>query len=158
MREIFAAACWLAWAAGSTRRVEVELSSAAARAGRLEVRLSSAAARSGRLKVVLLSAAAALILCAFSSTAESQTPSGKAVFDRWCAPCHAAGPQYPGTIALQALYKGSKPAPLEERTDLTPEVVKQFVRKGVSVMPFFRKTEISDAELEALAAYLAHKG
>jgi hypothetical protein len=25
------------------------------------------------------------------------------------------------------------------------------------VMPFFRKTEISDAELDALAAYLAHQ-
>jgi mono/diheme cytochrome c family protein len=44
---------------------------------------------------------------------------------------------------------------LEERTDLTPDTVRHFVRNGVSVMPFFRKTEISDAELEALAAYLA---
>jgi mono/diheme cytochrome c family protein len=31
------------------------------------------------------------------------------------------------------------------------------VRTGVSVMPPFRKTEISDADLEALAAYLAPK-
>jgi hypothetical protein len=31
------------------------------------------------------------------------------------------------------------------------------VRTGVSVMPFFRKTEISDAELDALSKYLAHK-
>jgi (+)-pinoresinol hydroxylase len=29
------------------------------------------------------------------------------------------------------------------------------VRTGVSVMPFFRKTEISDQELDALAAYLS---
>jgi mono/diheme cytochrome c family protein len=29
------------------------------------------------------------------------------------------------------------------------------VRNGVYVMPFFRKTEISDAELDALVAYLA---
>jgi hypothetical protein len=34
-------------------------------------------------------------------------------------------------------------------------VTKAFVRKGVSVMPFFRKTEIGDADLDALAAYLA---
>ncbi len=32
---------------------------------------------------------------------------------------------------------------------------RQFVRKGVSVMPFFRKTEISDTELDALAAFLS---
>jgi mono/diheme cytochrome c family protein len=58
---------------------------------------------------------------------------GSAVFQDWCAPCHAPGPRHPGTQALEALYT------------------------GVSVMPPFRKTEISDADLEALAAYLAPK-
>ena len=62
-----------------------------------------------------------------------------------------------GTAALQALYKGVKPAMLEQRTDLAPEFTRAIVRTGVSVMPFFRKTEISDAELDALAKYLAHK-
>jgi (+)-pinoresinol hydroxylase len=104
-----------------------------------------------------IAAACALGICAFASAAESPTPQGKAVFEKWCAPCHAPGPGHPGTTAIAALYKGAKPAPLEERTDLTPELVKQFVRKGVSVMPFFRKTEISDAELDALARYLAHE-
>jgi hypothetical protein len=28
------------------------------------------------------------------------------------------------------------------------------VRNGISVMPFFRKTEVSDADLEALARYV----
>jgi hypothetical protein len=56
---------------------------------------------------------------------------------------------------LEAKYKGSKPALLDQRTDLLPPVTKTFVRKGVSVMPFFRKTEIGDADLDALAAYLA---
>jgi len=87
--------------------------------------------------------------------AAQEQPDGKGVFDKWCAPCHGAGPGRPGTGALQALYKGTKPALLEERTDLVPQITKNFVRNGVSVMPFFRKTEISDAELDALAAYLA---
>ena len=82
---------------------------------------------------------------------------GKAVFDEWCAGCHARGPRMPGTQALQALYKGSKPAALEDRTDLVPKLTETFVRKGVSVMPPFRKTEISDAQLADLAAYLAPK-
>ncbi|RPI60853.1 MAG: cytochrome c, partial [Lysobacterales bacterium] len=43
----------------------------------------------------------------------------------------------------------------EQRTDLVPDFVKAIVRQGVSFMPQFRKTEISDADLEALAAYLA---
>jgi (+)-pinoresinol hydroxylase len=80
---------------------------------------------------------------------------GRQVFAYWCAPCHAPGPKHPGTQALEALYKGSKPAPLEQRTDLVPTVTQTFVRTGVSVMPPFRKTEISDADLAALAAYLA---
>jgi mono/diheme cytochrome c family protein len=60
-------------------------------------------------------------------------------------------------MALQTKYEGKIPAVLLERTDMTPEFVKTFVRTGVSVMPFFRKTEISDAELDSLAAYLVNK-
>ena len=82
---------------------------------------------------------------------------GKAVFDEWCAGCHSRGPRTPGTQALQALYKGGKPAALEDRTDLVPKLTETFVRKGVSVMPPFRKTEITDAQLADLAAYLAPK-
>lgn len=80
---------------------------------------------------------------------------GQLTYDKWCAPCHAPGAQHPGTQALDALYKGSKPSALIQRTDLTAPIVKQFVRKGVSVMPPFRKTEISDVELDALSAFLA---
>jgi mono/diheme cytochrome c family protein len=44
---------------------------------------------------------------------------------------------------------------LIEREDLTPETVALFVRQGVSVMAPFRKTEVSDADLAALGAYIA---
>jgi (+)-pinoresinol hydroxylase len=98
-----------------------------------------------------------LVVVALSACSTVFAADGKPVYEKWCAPCHAAGPGHPGTTALAALYKGTKPAALVDRTDLTPPVVKQFVRKGVSVMPFFRKTEISDAELDALAAYLSKK-
>jgi mono/diheme cytochrome c family protein len=88
---------------------------------------------------------------------EARVARGGEVFEYWCAPCHAPGPRHPGTQALEALYKGAKPAALEQRTDLVPELTRTFVRTGVSVMPPFRKTEISDADLDALAAYLAPK-
>lgn len=99
-----------------------------------------------------------LLAClAFASAAfgadDATIQQGKKVFDYWCATCH--GPGLPGTVALETKYKGSKPGLLADRTDLMPAVTKTFVRKGVSVMPFFRKTEISDADLDALAAYLA---
>jgi mono/diheme cytochrome c family protein len=84
---------------------------------------------------------------------EATIQKGQKVYEYWCATCH--GPGLPGTVALETKYKGAKPALLIERTDLIPPVTKTFVRKGVSVMPFFRKTEIGDADLDALAAYLA---
>jgi mono/diheme cytochrome c family protein len=84
---------------------------------------------------------------------EATIQKGEKVYGYWCVTCH--GPGLPGTVALETKYKGAKPALLADRTDLNPPVTKTFVRKGVSVMPFFRKTEISDAELDALAAYLA---
>jgi (+)-pinoresinol hydroxylase len=96
---------------------------------------------------------AALAIPSFA--ADDPLVKGKQVFTEWCATCH--GPELPGTIALDAKYRGAKPALLEDRTDLLPPVTKSFVRKGVSIMPFFRKTEISDADLDALAAYLARK-
>jgi mono/diheme cytochrome c family protein len=86
-----------------------------------------------------------------------QVEQGKQVYRYWCWNCHGEGVGKPGTQALAAKYKGSKPAILDQRTDLTPAVTKIFVRKGVSIMPFFRKTEISDAQLDALAAYLARE-
>jgi mono/diheme cytochrome c family protein len=76
-------------------------------------------------------------------------------FEKWCSHCHRSGLYMAGTLGLQRKYNGSKPALLEERDDLTVEAVKAFVRHGSNSMPPFRKTEISDAELDALARYLA---
>ena len=84
-----------------------------------------------------------------------QIEEGKKVYQNWCWNCHGEGVGKPGTQALAAKYKGSKPAILDQRTDLTPALTKVFVRKGISIMPFFRKTEITDAQLDSLAAYLA---
>ena len=86
--------------------------------------------------------------------AKTAPVEGKQVFSNWCAPCHTSGRFMPGTMALQARYQGAKPALLEQRTDLTPAIVKTFVRNGIGIMAPFRKTEVSDAQLEALAAYL----
>jgi mono/diheme cytochrome c family protein len=88
--------------------------------------------------------------------ADANMTDGKNVYEKWCAPCHAPGPKHPGTQALEALYKGDKPAALIERKDLTPEIIATFVRNGVSIMPPFRKTEIGDKDLAALGAFLSH--
>jgi len=88
----------------------------------------------------------------------SPSERGAAVFNNWCSACHSRGPQNaPGTASLQNKYQGSVPAALEDRRDLTPDLVKFFVRNGVAMMAPLRKTEVSDADLDALAAYLTQR-
>jgi len=108
-----------------------------------------------RVRAMLLAAIGFVIGAEAVAQKPSDTERGRQVFENWCTPCHAPGPRHPGTQALEVLYKGAKPAALEERSDLLPSITETFVRTGVSVMPPFRKTEISDADLAALAADLA---
>lgn len=104
-----------------------------------------------------------LVLALIGAPAFAAEPamSGQQVFEHWCAPCHGPGignpgERYkPGTMALNFKYQGKLPPLLTERTDLSAEYVRYIVRTGVSIMPFFRKTEITDAQVDALAAYLA---
>jgi len=95
------------------------------------------------------------LFCASAAQAAGDPVKGKQVFDRWCTQCHGRGPGHPGTQSLAVRYRGSTPEALEDRTDLPPKVTALYVREGVQLMPFFRKTEISDAELADLSAYLA---
>jgi (+)-pinoresinol hydroxylase len=95
-----------------------------------------------------------LLMAALAGSAQAASPNGKAVYEHWCAPCHAPGPGHPGTQSLQLKYQGKLPAVLLDRTDLSPQAVSVFVRQGILLMAPFRKTEITDAELTALAAYV----
>jgi mono/diheme cytochrome c family protein len=106
---------------------------------------------------------AAAVMAATSSGAQDEAAAsrGNAVFQHTCAPCHAAGPgedgapMLPGTHALELKYRGGKPPLLEARSDLPAAVIKAFVRNGVASMPPFRPTEVSDADIGDIAAYLA---
>lgn len=90
---------------------------------------------------------------------------GKMVFAQWCQGCHApmGGPNgvfgFPpaGTNRLQQRYQGAVPAALEDRTDLQPELIRTAVRQGLPIMPPLRKTEVTDADLDAVIAYLTQK-
>lgn len=92
-----------------------------------------------------------------ASAQSAPAQSGKVDFLNACAVCHAAQPDRPGTMSLQFKYAGRLPAALEQRTDLTPEMVTYYVRHGIAMMPSFRKTELSDAQVAAIAAYLGRK-
>ena len=106
---------------------------------------------------VLLAATMAFYSPNFAAAQQSApqaSAGGESVYTYWCATCHSPGPSMPGTQALQAKYGGNPPAVLTERPDLTPEFIALIVRSGISVMPPFRKTEISDSELAELSDYI----
>jgi mono/diheme cytochrome c family protein len=113
--------------------------------------------------IVVAAALGGITAVAAQDSAErtARIERGKQVYDHWCAPCHGPGlglPGFgglPGTQQLGIKYRDADiPTVLDERTDLVPEFIEVTVRQGVSFMPQFRKTEISDEELTALAAYL----
>jgi mono/diheme cytochrome c family protein len=85
---------------------------------------------------------------------------GRTIFERQCAPCHGAGPgddgspMLPGTAALSRRYGGEIPGALELRDDLDGDALRLFVRNGIGAMPSFRKAELADADIDAIAAYL----
>ena len=99
----------------------------------------------------------AAIAGAATAAEPAQPVSGEAVYNRWCVHCHSTGRGNPGTDSLQVKYGGKIPAVLRDRSDLSPQAVAQFVRTGILSMPPFRKTEITDAELAAVSAYVAQK-
>jgi len=86
--------------------------------------------------------------------ASPDTPRGYVEYQNSCSVCHGPMPERPGTRALAAKYQGKLPALLEQRTDLQPELIRTAVRNGISVMPPFRKTEVTDEQLNAIIAYL----
>lgn len=103
----------------------------------------------------------------FSTAAYAQNEvmvnQGKEVFDHNCRPCHGSGlgddgaPMLPGTHALHLKYRGELPALLEERVDLSAATLRGFIRNGVASMPPFRKTEVTDNDIDALAAFFTSK-
>lgn len=95
------------------------------------------------------------IACSASAADQASAEHGREVFQKWCTPCHGTGLGKPGTAAATA--HGAKTPVLEQRQDLTQKGIETAVRKGVDIMPRFRKTEITDADLAAIVAYLVHK-
>lgn len=78
---------------------------------------------------------------------------GKTLYELYCIACHDQGPGHPGTMRLQERV-GEEQAALLDRDNLPPEYIKLVVREGFKLMPPFRHSEISDRQLDELAAYI----
>ncbi len=106
----------------------------------------------GTVASIVVGAMLASALAAMAIAAEP--PTGKQLFERYCAQCHAPGYGHPGTMQL-ARVRGKALAVLEERKDLLPAYITAVVRNGLVEMPPYRPTEIDDAALSLLVNYLA---
>jgi mono/diheme cytochrome c family protein len=94
-----------------------------------------------------------MVQITMGSAVAADAPPGKALFDRDCAPCHAAGTGHAGTMRL-AETRGPAKAVLEQRTDLDPAYIRLVVRRGLVEMPPWRPSELDDAALNQLVQYL----
>lgn len=100
------------------------------------------------------------ILCVSGSACASDQltalqSKGKQAYDHLCIYCHAPGVW--GTNRL-ARRMDKERAVLENRTDLTAAGIRAVVRMGIGSMPPLRRTELSDTDVDAIAAYLTRRG
>lgn len=80
---------------------------------------------------------------------------GERLYGRECAFCHAGNNT--GSIMLGRRVDKAV-ADLHKRTDLNADYVKTVVRNGLVNMPPFSKVEMTDAELDKVATWLASRG
>ena len=82
--------------------------------------------------------------------------NGEALFSNRCGSCHLAGGMGTNLLTKQRMMAGQPPEMglLANRTDLTADYVRSVVRQGKVAMPRLSRTEVTDAELDAIAAYL----
>ena len=78
---------------------------------------------------------------------------GKETYDLWCGICHDAGEGFAGTQML-ALTRAEGLSVMKDNDTLVGPYIELVVRKGLGMMPVFRKTEITDEQLEALIEYI----
>jgi len=88
---------------------------------------------------------------AFEKAADASAP-GAETFRMECAMCHRGFST--GVLMLERRL-GKEYAILEERKDLNPDYIRAVVRNGLINMPAFSKVELTDEELDEIAAYLA---
>jgi mono/diheme cytochrome c family protein len=100
------------------------------------------------LSIRSLSSLAFTLLLLSPLSADAQGLDGKLVFTLTCSTCHRKGGA--GTQALAKEF-GSEESILEDRTDLTADLIRETVTKGRKTMPPVRLTQ---DQLQAVIAYL----
>jgi (+)-pinoresinol hydroxylase len=76
---------------------------------------------------------------------------GRALFNESCSFCHG---ERGHATTLLGKRLGAENAMLERRKNLNVDLIRHVVRHGINSMPWYRRAELSDRELESIAAYL----
>ena len=79
-----------------------------------------------------------------------EATGGEALYLEHCASCHA-----PNGMGTGLLARRVQPALLEARDNLPAPYVIVAVRQGIGNMPALPRGELNDADLQAIADYLA---
>lgn len=83
------------------------------------------------------------------------TSEGAALFSHRCGACHLTFGMGTNLITARQVAAKQKPVPLlADRTDLTADYVKAVARNGKGAMPRQTRVDVTDAELDKIAAYL----
>ena len=86
---------------------------------------------------------------------------GEQAYNQNCAICHSGGVGMVGTETIQRRYMKAGITDMNpillERTDLTPGFIELVVRNGMNSMAPYRKSEITDADLQLIGEYLSQK-
>lgn len=82
---------------------------------------------------------------------------GAALFSNRCGACHLAGGMGTNLLTKQRMAAGEPPESglLARRADLNADYVKAMVRNGKLAMPRLSRVEVTDPELDSIAAWLA---
>ncbi|WP_321396966.1 cytochrome c [Emcibacter sp.] len=86
----------------------------------------------------------------------TSTADGEVLFSNRCGACHLPGGMGTNLLTMQRMEMGFAPESglLTNRTDLTADYVIEVVRNGKVAMPPQTRVDVTDAELERIAAYL----
>jgi (+)-pinoresinol hydroxylase len=91
------------------------------------------------------------IASAAEPTLTADQSKGRTLFNESCSFCHG---ERGHATTLLAKRIGAENAVLEKRTNLNVEMIRAVVRHGINSMPWYRRAELPDRDLDAIAAYL----
>ncbi len=86
----------------------------------------------------------------------AQGRDGERLFNNKCGACHLVGGMGTNLLTKQRVAAGlsAEGGLIATRTDIPPSYVKAVVRNGYIAMPRISRVEVTDPELNSIAAYL----